>query len=33
MAARADTFTGWVESVKGRFRNEDDGEVAPAAAG
>jgi len=33
MAARADTFTGWVESVKGRFRNEDGGEVAPAAAG
>lgn len=32
MAARADTFTGWVESVKGRFRNEDGGEVAPAAA-
>lgn len=33
LAAGADTFTGWVESVKGRFRNEDGGRVAPAAAG
>ncbi len=33
LAARTDTFTGWVERMKGRFRNEDGGEVAPAAAG